>query len=277
MRFEAQFGNIFNRTLFCDPNTNWSSPAFGTVNTQCNQPRSIQFALTDIDYLTSRPGRSFEAEPWVTHWPRQAVSAERVMAPGSRLSDERSRHPAALRSCRCPSRPLLVCGDSWSALTPSATAQPTSAVDDGPAEGGGAGAGGPAGGSRPAGADRPCRSRRREPSRYSVLGAIRVQQNRLAESVALLREGDRAGAAPHRRPADPRPGLHDPGEGRPARSGLYRRVLELDPIERDRQAGAGACGDGEGRTAGVAGRSRGPSSTCSGSRPRGCSCSPCVP
>ena len=31
--------------LFCDPNTNWSSPAFGTVNTQCNQPRSIQFAF----------------------------------------------------------------------------------------------------------------------------------------------------------------------------------------------------------------------------------------
>jgi hypothetical protein len=45
MRFEAQFGNIFNRTLFCDPNTNWSAGSFGTVNTQCNQPRSIQFGL----------------------------------------------------------------------------------------------------------------------------------------------------------------------------------------------------------------------------------------
>ena len=44
-RFEMDFGNLFNRTLFCDPNTNWSSPAFGTVNTQCNQPRSIQFAF----------------------------------------------------------------------------------------------------------------------------------------------------------------------------------------------------------------------------------------
>jgi hypothetical protein len=44
-RFEVDFGNLFNRTLFCDPNTNWSSPAFGTVNTQCNQPRSVQFAF----------------------------------------------------------------------------------------------------------------------------------------------------------------------------------------------------------------------------------------
>jgi hypothetical protein len=46
MRVEASLGNIFNRTLFCDPNTNWSSSSFGTVNTQCNQPRSVQFALS---------------------------------------------------------------------------------------------------------------------------------------------------------------------------------------------------------------------------------------
>jgi hypothetical protein len=45
MRFEAMVGNLFNRTLFCDPNTNWSAGSFGTVNTQCNQPRSVQFAL----------------------------------------------------------------------------------------------------------------------------------------------------------------------------------------------------------------------------------------
>jgi len=44
MRFEAQLGNIFNRTDFCDPGTNFSG-GFGTVGTQCNQPRSIQFAL----------------------------------------------------------------------------------------------------------------------------------------------------------------------------------------------------------------------------------------
>jgi hypothetical protein len=45
MRFEALFGNIFNRTVFCDPNNNFSAESFGTVNTQCNQPRSIQFGL----------------------------------------------------------------------------------------------------------------------------------------------------------------------------------------------------------------------------------------
>jgi hypothetical protein len=49
MRFEALFGNVFNRTTFCPPNTFFSSPAFGTVNTQCNQPRSIQFGLR-LDY-----------------------------------------------------------------------------------------------------------------------------------------------------------------------------------------------------------------------------------
>jgi hypothetical protein len=45
VRFEAQFGNIFNRTDFCDPDTNFSDASFGQVNTQCNQPRSIQFGL----------------------------------------------------------------------------------------------------------------------------------------------------------------------------------------------------------------------------------------
>jgi len=48
-RVEIDFGNLFNRTLFCNPNTNWSSPAFGTVNTQCNQARSVQFAFR-LDY-----------------------------------------------------------------------------------------------------------------------------------------------------------------------------------------------------------------------------------
>jgi hypothetical protein len=49
MRFEAEFGNIFNRITFCDPNTNFSAGSFGRVSTQCNQPRSIQFALR-LDY-----------------------------------------------------------------------------------------------------------------------------------------------------------------------------------------------------------------------------------
>jgi hypothetical protein len=45
LRFEAQFGNVFNRTDFCDPNGFFGPASFGTVNTQCNQPRSIQFGL----------------------------------------------------------------------------------------------------------------------------------------------------------------------------------------------------------------------------------------
>jgi len=45
LRFEGQFGNIFNRTDFCDPNGFYGPGSFGTVNTQCNQPRSIQFGL----------------------------------------------------------------------------------------------------------------------------------------------------------------------------------------------------------------------------------------
>ncbi len=46
LRFQTSVGNLFNRTLFCDPgNTNWSSGSFGQVVTQCNQPRSVQFAL----------------------------------------------------------------------------------------------------------------------------------------------------------------------------------------------------------------------------------------
>jgi hypothetical protein len=41
-RLEIQGGNVTNRVVFCDPNTNWSSGAFGTTSTQCNQPRSVQ-------------------------------------------------------------------------------------------------------------------------------------------------------------------------------------------------------------------------------------------
>jgi hypothetical protein len=45
LRTEVSIGNLFNRVLFCDPNANWSQAAFGSVNTQCNQPRSVQFAV----------------------------------------------------------------------------------------------------------------------------------------------------------------------------------------------------------------------------------------
>ncbi len=49
VRFAASVGNILNRTTFCAPNQNFSATAFGTVNTQCNQARSVQFGLR-LDY-----------------------------------------------------------------------------------------------------------------------------------------------------------------------------------------------------------------------------------
>ena len=45
MRFESNFGNIFNRTVYCAPNSNFSAGSFGQVFQQCNIPRSIQFGL----------------------------------------------------------------------------------------------------------------------------------------------------------------------------------------------------------------------------------------
>jgi hypothetical protein len=53
MRITVEGGNIFNRTNFCDPNTNWSAGtftgpgtgSFGQISTQCNQPRSFQLGL----------------------------------------------------------------------------------------------------------------------------------------------------------------------------------------------------------------------------------------
>ena len=45
LRFEAQAGNVTNRVVFCDPNTNFSAAQFGRTGTQCNQPRSVQFGM----------------------------------------------------------------------------------------------------------------------------------------------------------------------------------------------------------------------------------------
>jgi hypothetical protein len=45
IRFESMFGNIFNRTLFGNPEPNWSAASFGQVSGQANSPRSIQMAL----------------------------------------------------------------------------------------------------------------------------------------------------------------------------------------------------------------------------------------
>ncbi len=45
LRFEAQGGNVTNRVIFCDPNTNFSAAQFGQTGTQCNQPRSVQLGM----------------------------------------------------------------------------------------------------------------------------------------------------------------------------------------------------------------------------------------
>lgn len=45
VRFESEFGNIFNRVDFCSPDTNVQNAAFGESFTQCNVPRRIQFGL----------------------------------------------------------------------------------------------------------------------------------------------------------------------------------------------------------------------------------------
>lgn len=45
LRFEAQIGNLFNRTTFCNPASNWSNTNFGQVFTQCNTARSVQLGF----------------------------------------------------------------------------------------------------------------------------------------------------------------------------------------------------------------------------------------
>jgi hypothetical protein len=44
LQLMLQGSNIFNRHTWCDPNTNWSSPAFGSVSGQCDFPRRLQLA-----------------------------------------------------------------------------------------------------------------------------------------------------------------------------------------------------------------------------------------
>jgi hypothetical protein len=45
LRFEAQIGNLFNRTIYCNPASNWSNTNFGQVFTQCNTARSVQLGF----------------------------------------------------------------------------------------------------------------------------------------------------------------------------------------------------------------------------------------
>ena len=44
-RFDCQMTNVFNHVMFSDPNTDISSGNFGSLNTQYNAPRFIQFGL----------------------------------------------------------------------------------------------------------------------------------------------------------------------------------------------------------------------------------------
>ena len=45
VRFEAEFGNIFNRVDFCPPDSTVTDASFGQTTTQCNIPRRIEFGL----------------------------------------------------------------------------------------------------------------------------------------------------------------------------------------------------------------------------------------
>jgi len=46
VEFRAEFFNIFNRVQFANPATNTNNPvSFGTVASQANQPRNVQFML----------------------------------------------------------------------------------------------------------------------------------------------------------------------------------------------------------------------------------------
>ena len=45
LRFELQIGNVFNRTVYCNPASNWSATNFGQVFTQCNTARSAQLGF----------------------------------------------------------------------------------------------------------------------------------------------------------------------------------------------------------------------------------------
>ena len=45
VRFEADGGNVFNRTFFCPVGQTWGTGGFGNTSSQCNIPRRIQFGL----------------------------------------------------------------------------------------------------------------------------------------------------------------------------------------------------------------------------------------
>ena len=53
LRFEAQFGNVFDLTVYCGPNTNWSSPAFGQV---CTRAYAASIQSLPVRYWLTNPG-----------------------------------------------------------------------------------------------------------------------------------------------------------------------------------------------------------------------------
>ena len=157
LRFELSMGNLFNRVVFCDPNQNWSSPAFGTVSTQCNTPRSTQVAVQA----------------------RLLEPAEAGETPTSRVVGTRGLNRKYTVGVPVLCTFLLlgsVVGavgqvDAPDALQKAATLVQQGRLDE---------------------AERQARLALGDPATraaaYSVLGTIRFQQKRLAESVSFLQK-----------------------------------------------------------------------------------------
>ena len=87
----------------------------------------------------------------------------------------------------------------------------------------------------------------------SVLGAIRLQQNRLEEGADLLQEADPAGTAPPRGPPEPGAGLHAARERRERRCPALPPRPGAGPVERGGTDGPRPRGDREGKLPAVAG------------------------
>ena len=229
MRFEVQFGNIFNRTTFCDPNTNWSSGAFGLVSTQC-QPGAIDSAGLAVRLLSrQRPCRTWGARP-----PRPAL-------PGVTWE---GRVVSWRDSGRAGSGVFLVVAPAGCAAAAAGAARSRSRSKPSRAQ--------PpwcrraARGGRPAGAVGPLRSGDASggllgPGRHPPsAGAARGRR-------PASPGGHPAGAPPPGGPAEPRRRSTSCRESRQRALEVFRRVLELDPTERDRQDGPGPRRDREGQ------------------------------
>ena len=211
------FGNMFNRTLFCDPNTNWSSPAFGQVFTQCNHaavdPVRLPVRLLAHSTRWVPPGRArcpargTEPAPAAPPPCMTAANSDGPPGRGMAASHKADRFVTIDHSPRCGCRvgTALVWPRAWCLSSVSCWRRPR---------------GGPrrptdcSGGrcARPAG--QACRGRDARRSRAgprpdtravacSVLGTIRIRQERFERSVRLLQEASGSSRAP-RRATEPR-------------------------------------------------------------------------